>query len=72
MICKVCGKEGPQTVGGICSEDCIETLKKQDRKQFKDELFDLLKKYCNSPYTLEFNNLKEGTQESLHDLYLVW
>lgn len=30
MICKVCGKEAPETIRGICSEECVNELKKQE------------------------------------------
>lgn len=72
MICKVCGEENPPTVGGICSDECVNKLKKDDKKHFQDELHNLFLKYANSPYTLGFNDIKEATSESIDDLRAVW
>ncbi len=72
MICKVCGKEGPQTIGGICSEDCVNKLKEQDKKNFMGELHKLFLKYANDPHLLSFYDLKEATSEGLDELALVW
>lgn len=72
VICKICGKEKHPTVGGICSEDCVNKLKKQDKKNFQNELHTLFLKYANDPFTLDFNDLKEAIIEGLNELALVW
>jgi len=73
MICKVCGNEGPQTIGQICSEECLNKLRTEDKKKFKDELFTLFRKYANSPYYLDSHQIiKETALEALDDLAMVW
>jgi hypothetical protein len=73
MICKVCGNEGPQTIGGICSEECVDKLREKDKIKFKDELFQLCKKYANSPYYLDSHKIiKDTVMETLDDLAMVW
>jgi hypothetical protein len=72
MICKVCGKEGPQTIGGICSNECLAILQKQDSKTFRNELHELFLKYANEPFTLSLNDIEKATKKGLDELKLVW
>lgn len=73
MICKVCGEKGPQTVGGICSENCLNKLRVEDKKKFQDELHYLFVKYANAPFYLDsFQLIKESILESLDNLSMVW